>query len=72
MQGTVTYVFDRLFLPRPSRTGWAPISNGMDMLTRLMYGGRVSLVIGFIVVIIEAVHGRDPGRHLRLLRRLGG
>ncbi|MBQ6655390.1 MAG: ABC transporter permease [Erysipelotrichaceae bacterium] len=26
---------------------------GMDMLTRLMYGGRVSLVIGFIVVIIE-------------------
>jgi peptide/nickel transport system permease protein len=27
--------------------------NGMDMLTRLMYGGRVSLYIGFIVVIIE-------------------
>ena len=27
---------------------------GMDMLTRLMYGGRVSLVIGFIVVLIEA------------------
>jgi peptide/nickel transport system permease protein len=26
--------------------------NGMDMLTRLMYGGRVSLVIGFIVVLI--------------------
>ena len=25
--------------------------NGMDMLTRLMYGGRVSLIIGFIVVI---------------------
>jgi peptide/nickel transport system permease protein len=31
--------------------------NGMDMLTRLMYGGRVSLVIGFIVVIIETVLG---------------
>ena len=27
--------------------------NGMDMLTRLMYGGRVSLVIGFIVVFLE-------------------
>ena len=27
--------------------------NGMDMLTRLMYGGRVSLLIGFIVVFIE-------------------
>ena len=25
-------------------------TNGMDMLTRLMYGGRVSLMIGFIVV----------------------
>lgn len=31
--------------------------NGMDMLTRLMYGGRVSLVIGFIVVLISAVLG---------------
>ena len=31
--------------------------SGMDVLTRLMYGGRVSLVIGFIVVIIETVLG---------------
>ncbi len=31
--------------------------NGMDMLTRLMYGGRVSLVIGFIVVLISGVLG---------------
>ena len=31
--------------------------NGMDMMTRLMYGGRVSLVIGFIVVGIETVLG---------------
>ena len=31
--------------------------NGMDMLTRLMYGGRVSLYIGFIVVFIETVLG---------------
>lgn len=30
---------------------------GMDMLTRLMYGGRVSLMIGFIVIIIETVIG---------------
>ena len=29
----------------------------MDMLTRLMYGGRVSLVIGFIVVFIAAFLG---------------
>ena len=29
----------------------------MDMLTRLMYGGRVSLLIGFIVVFIETFLG---------------
>lgn len=31
--------------------------NGMDLLTRLMYGGRISLMIGFIVVIIELFIG---------------
>ena len=31
--------------------------NGMDMLTRLMYGGRVSLVIGFIVEFIATFIG---------------
>ena len=30
---------------------------GMDLMTRLMYGGRVSLIIGFVVVIIETVLG---------------
>lgn len=30
---------------------------GMDLLTRLMYGGRVSLLIGFIVVAIETTIG---------------
>lgn len=32
-------------------------SNGMDLLARLMYGGRVSLLIGFIVVAIELFIG---------------
>ena len=31
--------------------------NGMDLLTRLMYGGRISLIIGFIVVFIELFIG---------------
>ncbi|HKL99845.1 MAG TPA: ABC transporter permease [Mobilitalea sp.] len=31
--------------------------NGMDILTRLMYGGRISLMIGFIVVILETILG---------------
>jgi peptide/nickel transport system permease protein len=32
-------------------------SNGMDVLTRLMYGGRVSLLVGFVVVFIEMFIG---------------
>ena len=32
-------------------------NNGMDVMTRLMYGGQVSLLVGFIVVIIEVVIG---------------
>lgn len=31
--------------------------NGMDVLTRLMYGGKISLLVGFVVVIIEMVIG---------------
>ena len=30
---------------------------GMDLLTRLMYGGRVSLMVGFVVVFFETVLG---------------
>lgn len=30
---------------------------GMDVFTRLMYGGRISLTIGFIVVILETLVG---------------
>ncbi len=32
-------------------------ANGMDLLARLMFGGRISLVIGFIVVLIELFIG---------------
>ncbi|MFA5449864.1 MAG: ABC transporter permease [Clostridia bacterium] len=32
-------------------------ANGMDVLTRMMYGGRISLMIGFIVIIIEVIIG---------------
>jgi peptide/nickel transport system permease protein len=42
----------------PSAKHWLGTDrNGMDMLTRLMYGGRVSLIIGFIVVFIESILG---------------
>ena len=56
MQNTETYVFDTY--AKPNKEHWLGTDrNGMDMLTRLMYGGRVSLYIGFIVVIIETTLG---------------
>ena len=30
---------------------------GMDVLTRLMYGGRISLTLGFVVIILETILG---------------
>lgn len=42
----------------PSKEHWLGTDGrGMDLLTRLMYGGRVSLLIGFIVVAIETTIG---------------
>ena len=56
MQTTETKVFDT-YSP-PNKEHWLGTDrNGMDMLTRLMYGGRVSLYIGFVVVIISTVLG---------------
>ena len=55
-QLTETRVYDTY--SSPSKTHWLGTDrNGMDMMTRLMYGGRVSLVIGFIVEIIALVLG---------------
>lgn len=55
-KGKETYVYDSY--AKPSSEHWLGTdTNGMDMLTRLMYGGRVSLMIGFIVVIIEMAIG---------------
>lgn len=51
-----TTVFDTY--AEPSLQHWLGTDrNGMDMLTRLMYGGRVSLYIGFIVVFLETFLG---------------
>ncbi len=51
-----TTVFDTY--STPSAKHWLGTDkNGMDMLTRLMYGGRVSLIIGFIVVFLETILG---------------
>lgn len=56
LENKETLVFDQ-YAP-PSAEHWLGTDgNGMDMLTRLMYGGRVSLIIGFIVEIIANVLG---------------
>ncbi len=53
---TVTRVYDKY--ASPSAEHWLGTDkSGMDMLTRLMYGGRVSLMIGFIVEIISTLIG---------------
>ena len=55
-QEKATRVFDTYSFP--SKEHWLGTDrNGMDMLTRLMYGGRISLMIGFIVVLIESLLG---------------
>ena len=55
-QETLTYVYDSYARPSAAHPLGCD-TNGMDMLTRLMYGGRVSLVIGFVVVFIETAIG---------------
>ena len=55
-QATETRVYDTY--GAPSWEHWLGTDrNGMDMLTRLMYGGRVSLIIGFIVELIATFLG---------------
>ena len=42
----------------PSSEHWLGTdATGMDMFTRLMYGGRVSLLVGFVVVFIAVLIG---------------
>lgn len=42
----------------PSAEHWLGTdSDGMDVLTRIMYGGRISLTISFIVVFLEVILG---------------
>ncbi len=47
---------------RPSAAHWVGTdANGMDLLARLMYGGRISLLIGFVVIFIEVFIGMIMG-----------
>ena len=47
---------------KPSLTHWLGTNEmGQDMFTRLMYGGRISLMLGFVVVIVELLIGVSMG-----------
>lgn len=51
-----TYVI--MIYDSPSAEHWLGTdANGMDVLARVMYGGRISLLVGFIVVFIEMIIG---------------
>ncbi len=53
---TVTQLID-MYAPPSAEHLLGTDGNGMDVLTRLMYGGRISLLVGFVVVFIELVIG---------------
>ena len=61
--GTVieeVYEYDRginMYAPPGGEDLFGTDDKGMDVFTRLMYGGRISLMIGFIVVILETLIG---------------
>lgn len=43
---------------KPSGKHWMGTDgNGMDILSRLMFGGRISLMVGFVVVLLEIFLG---------------
>ena len=43
---------------KPSDAHWLGTDRmGLDVLTRLMYGGRISLMVGFVVIVIEILLG---------------
>lgn len=47
----------RIYEPPTSEHLLGLDNNGMDLLTRLMYGGRISLLVGFVVVFFEIIIG---------------
>ncbi|MCL2079437.1 MAG: ABC transporter permease [Oscillospiraceae bacterium] len=52
----ITYLMD-MYAP-PSEQNWfGTDGDGMDILARMMYGGRISLMVGFIVVFLEIIIG---------------
>ncbi len=54
----VVEYFYRTNYKAPSATHWLGTDDkGFDVFSRLMYGGRISLTVGFVVVILETIIG---------------
>lgn len=51
-----THLID-IYAPASSKHIFGTDADGMDILARMMYGGRVSLMVGFIVVALELLFG---------------
>ena len=52
----ITNLID-IYAPPSSAHWFGTDADGMDILARMMYGGRVSLMVSFVVVIIECLLG---------------
>ena len=52
----INYVID-MFAPPSIKHVLGTDGDGFDVLARVMYGGRISLMVGFIVVLIEIILG---------------
>lgn len=52
----MTYMLDR-YSPPSKAHPFGTDGDGMDILARMMAGGRISLLVGFIVVILETILG---------------
>ena len=56
----------------PSSKHWLGLDDGgVDMLTLMLYGTRVSLIVGFAAALVAMLIGGTVGVALRLLRRQG-
>ena len=51
-----TYLID-IYASPSSQNPFGTDADGMDILSRMMYGGRISLMVGFVVVILEMILG---------------
>jgi peptide/nickel transport system permease protein len=52
----ITHLID-IYAPPSSAHLFGTDNDGFDIVARMMYGGRISLMVGFVVVILESVLG---------------